>query len=633
MMHSAWLKLGVLLVLNLQPELVRCGARKPAEGTIEDEERAKHYLDELDTLLNDMCYMENVAQWNYETNLNEENKMKTVKQRFRSGEITKEVWKNITQFKWTSFKDPNTKRVFKLLSVIDTAILPEDKQNEFLKIVSDMLGNHASAKACPFPRNSPKPDRCTLPLDPDIKDILAHSRNYNELLHVWNEWRRVAGKPMKTKFLRYVELINEAARMNGFHDASELWQSTYESDDFEDNMRQLWEQLFPLYKQLHAYVRAKLRKMYGADKIAEDGPIPAHLLGTIHSQHWYPLGKETQPFPDKAAVDVTAAMAEKKMSVLDMYKLAEEFFTSMGLPQMPDSFWKKSLLVKPKDREVVCHASAWDFCRDNDVRIKQCTDVAMSDLLIIHHEMGHVEYYLKYAKQPEFFKGGANPGFHEAIGDTIALSAATPQHLKVIGLLKNVPESEETDLNHLYSIALNKVALLPSAYLYDLWRWNVFRGVYKPEDYNNAWWELLLKYQGICPGVPRSADDFDPPSKYHISGNVPYIRYFVSVVLQFQFYKALCEEANHVGPLHKCDFYRSKKAGKLLGDFLALGKSKPWPEVLSMLTKGKTRKMDATAMLDFFDPLYKWLQRKNEGEYIGWRSHNATACPTPRNQG
>lgn len=631
MMRSAWLKLGLVLVLNLQSALVPCGARQPAEGTIEDEERAKHYVDELEALLTDMCYMNNVAQWNYETDLTEENKRKTVKQQYTSGEVNKEVWKNITQFKWTSFKDANTKRVFKLLSVIDTAILPEDKQNEFLKIVSDMLGNHAAAKACPFTQNGRKPDECDLPLDPGIRDILAHSRDYDELLHVWNEWRRVAGKPMKTKFLRYVELLNEAARMNGFEDASEMWQSAYESDDFENNVRQLWEQLFPLYKQLHAYVRTKLREIYGADKIAEDGPIPAHLLGTIHSQHWFPLAKDTQPFPDKAAIDVTSAMAEKKMSVIDMYKLAEEFFTSMGLPQMPQSFWEKSLLVKPKDREVVCHASAWDFCRDNDVRIKQCTKVAMSDLLIIHHEMGHVEYYLKYAKQPEFFKGGANPGFHEAIGDTIALSAATPKHLKVIGLLKNVPDSDETDLNYLYSIALNKVSLLPSAYLYDLWRWNVFRGVYKPEDYNKAWWGLLLEYQGICPGVPRSTDDFDPPSKYHLSGNVPYIRYFVSVVLQFQFYKALCEEANHVGPLHKCDFYRSKKAGKLLGDFLALGKSKPWPEVLNMLTKGKTRKMDASAMMEFFDPLYKWLEKRNEGQYIGWRSRNATACPSPEN--
>ncbi|KAH7946099.1 hypothetical protein HPB49_020369 [Dermacentor silvarum] len=251
----------------------------------------------------------------------------------------------------------------------------------------------------------------------------------------------------------------------------------------------------------------------------------------------------------------------------------------------------------------------------------------MDDLLTVHHEMGHVEYFLKYAKQPVFFRTGANPGFHEAIGDTIALSVATPKHLKAVGLLEERMEDEETDINYLHSIAMDKVAIIPSEYIFDLWRWNVFKGNYKPEDYNKAWWTLLLNYQGICPGVPRAMDDFDPPSKYHMSANVPYIRYFASTVLQFQFYKALCEEANHTGPLHKCDFYRSKEAGKLFGDVMELGYSKPWPEALAMLTKGRTREMDASALLEYFDPLYKWLKEYNKGTYVGWKSDNPTACP------
>uniref|UniRef100_A0A6G4ZXY2 Angiotensin-converting enzyme n=1 Tax=Rhipicephalus microplus TaxID=6941 RepID=A0A6G4ZXY2_RHIMP len=278
-------------------------------------------------------------------------------------------------------------------------------------------------------------------------------------------------------------------------------------------------------------------------------------------------------------------MKARNMTVLDMFKMSEEFFTSMGLPPMPKTFWERSVLTKPTDRKIVCHASAWDFFIGKDVRIKQCTQVQMDDLLVVHHEMGHVEYFLKYAKQPVVFRTGANPGFHEAIGDTIALSVATPKHLKAVGLLEDRMEDEETDINYLYSIAMDKVSVIPSVYIYDLWRWNVFKGKYKPEDYNKAWWTLLLNYQGICPGVPRAPDDFDPPSKYHISANVPYIRYFASIVLQFQFYKALCEEANHTGPLHKCDFYRSKEAGKLFGDVMELGYSKPWPEALAMLTK------------------------------------------------
>ncbi|KAH7946443.1 hypothetical protein HPB49_025158 [Dermacentor silvarum] len=358
-MQIASFTLGVVLFLE-RYAVAQCSPRRPVDGTVRDKDRAKAYLDEVDAILSDICYNDNVAEWNYETDINSENDRKRVEQSLKSNELKKELWRNITQFRWTSFKDPTTKRVFKLLSVVDTAILPQEKQNEFLKIVSDMQGNHASAKICPFSRKATNPDDCTLTLDKEIKDMLASSRNYDELLHVWNEWRRVSGKPVKEKFTRYVQLLNEAAKLNGFDDASGLWQNQYEYDGFEDNVKRLWEQLSPLYQQLHAYVRTRIRKMYGADKIREDGPIPAHLLG-----------------------------------------------------------------------------------------------------------------------------------FHEAIGDTIALSVATPAHLKIIGLANADVEDEEIGLNYLYSTALNKVALLPSAYVYDLWRWNVFRGTYRPEEYNNAWWELL----------------------------------------------------------------------------------------------------------------------------------------------
>ncbi|KAL1430138.1 hypothetical protein MTO96_002397 [Rhipicephalus appendiculatus] len=318
-------------------------------------------------------------------------------------------------------------------------------------------------------------------------------------------------------------------------------------------------------------------------------------------------------------------MRKKNMTVVDMFRLAEEFFTSLGLPPMPESFWKNSLLVKPDDREVVCHPSAWDFCGTGDVRIKQCTQVKADDLRVVHHEMGHIEYHLLYARQPIFFRTGANPGFHEAVGDTIALSFTTPKHLNAIGLLEEDTEDDERHINQLYRVALEKVAALPSLYIYDLWRWKVFKGEYKPEEYNKGWWDHLLEYQGICPGVARTAEDFDPPSKFHISMNVPYIRYFTAAVMQFQFYKALCEEAGHVGPLHTCDFYRSKEAGKF--DVLSLGKSRPWPEALRMLTKGRTSEMDAGPMLEYFQPLYEWLEQQNKGRTVGWTSTDSTSCP------
>ncbi|XP_070392997.1 angiotensin-converting enzyme-like [Dermacentor albipictus] len=603
-------------------------ARQPVEGDNEDEDVAQMYACYANYLVTQMNNRVTNAVWNYANNLTEYNKNNSVKARLEMKKLEKEVWKNVTKYKWTKFEDPVTRRIFEKLSVLGTAMLSDDKQNELLNIVAEMLQNHASGKICPFLRKTNTSEECNLSLEPEIKNILKDSRNYYELQHVWNEWRKVAGKPMKERYLRYVKLMNEAARLNGFKDASGLWQDVYEYDGFERNMAKLWEQLLPLYQELHAYVRSKLRAIYGPDKILEDGPIPAHLLGHLHSQDWIAVTKMSRPYPNKPAVDITGAMKERNMTVLDMFKMSEEFFTSMGLPPMPQTFWERSVLTKPTDRKIVCHPSAWDFYIGKDVRIKQCTEVKMDDLFIVHHEMGHVEYFLKYAKQPVFFRAGANPGFHEAIGDTIALSVATLKHLKAVGLLQDRMEDEETGINYLHSVAMAKVALIPSVYVFDLWRWNVFKGNYKPEDYNKAWWTLLLNYQGICPGVARAADDFDPPSKYHISANVPYIRYFASIVLQFQFYKALCEEANHTGPLYKCDFYRSKEAGKLFGDVMELGYSKPWPEALAMLTKGRTKEMDASAMLEYFEPLYIWLKEHNKGKYVGWRNDNPTACPT-----
>lgn len=621
-----WPWLACLFLAAATPR-VHGATRQAVEGDLEDEDMAKMYACYVNYLITQTWNRVVVADWNYANNITDYNKNKSVEATLETQKLDKEVWQNITKYRWTKFEDPETRRIFEKLSVLGTAILSDEKKTELVNVIADMQENHASGKICPYVRKTNTPEECDLSLEPEIKNILMDSRNYDELLHVWNEWRKVAGKPMKNNYQRYVELLNEAARLNGFQDASGMWQDVYEYEELESNMARIWEQLLPLYQELHAYVRTKLRAIYGPDKIPEDGPIPAHVLGHIHSQDWSAITEITRPFPNKQAIDVTNAMKERNMTVLDMFKMSEEFFTSMGLPPMPPTFWERSVLTKPTNRKIVCHASAWDFYIGKDVRIKQCTQVKMDDLLTVHHEMGHVEYFLKYAKQHVVFRTGANPGFHEAIGDTISLSVATPKHLKAVGLLEDREEDEETDINYLHSIAMDKVSIIPSVYIYDLWRWNVFKGKYKPEDYNKAWWTLLLNYQGICPGVPRAPDDFDPPSKYHISANVPYIRYFASIVLQFQFYKALCEEANHKGPLHRCDFYRSKEAGKLFGDVMELGYSKPWPEALAMLTKGRTREMDASALLEYFEPLYQWLREYNKGTYVGWKSDNPTACP------
>ncbi|MCA9523256.1 MAG: M2 family metallopeptidase [Myxococcales bacterium] len=448
-----------------------------------------------------------------------------------------------------------------------------------------------------------------------LSKVMATSRNFDELLDAWRGWRTIA-PPMRKKFARYVTLANAGAKELGFKNLGDLWRSKYDMspEAFEKETERLWKQVKPLYRDLHCYVRAQLSKHYGADKVPLDKPIPAHLLGNMWSQTWENIYPLVAPKTSERAPNVTAALLRKGLKPKQMTKIAENFFVSLGMPTLPKTFWNRSLFTKPRDREVVCHASAWTLDFKNDVRIKMCIKIDEEDLSTLHHELGHVYYYLAYRGLPVLFQTGAHDGFHEAVGDLLALSV-TPDYLKAIEILQT-SETGKPGLSFLLKMALEKVAFLPFGKLIDQWRWHVFEGRIKPREYNASWWRLRTTYQGIVPPVSRSESDFDPGAKYHIAANVPYTRYFLATILQFQFHRALCKAIGHKGPLHACSIYGNKIAGKRLWKMLQLGASGPWPEALHELTG--QRRMDATAILSYFAPLHKWLKEQNKGQRCGW---------------
>ncbi|KAH0627017.1 hypothetical protein JD844_002377, partial [Phrynosoma platyrhinos] len=526
------------------------------------------------------------------------------------GKKAKESYGNI----WQNFSDPQLKKIISSIQTLGPSNLPMEKRQKYNTILSEMDNIYSTAKVC-----LPNQNSSCWALDPDITDIMANSRSYTKLLYAWEGWHNSAGNPLRPKYEEFVLLSNEAYTMDGFKDTGAYWRSWYDSPTFEDDLEELYHQLEPLYLNLHAFVRRKLYEWYGPKYINLKGPIPAHLLGNMWAQQWNNIYDMMVPFPNKPNLDVTSTMQQQNWTVRHMFRVSEEFFTSLGMLGMPPEFWEKSMLEKPTDgREVVCHASAWDFFNRKDFRIKQCTTITMEQLFTVHHEMGHVEYYLQYKDQPITFRSGANPGFHEAIGDVMSLSVSTPAHLKKIGLLSEITEDAESDINYLLKMALEKIAFLPFGYLIDQWRWNVFNGRTPPSRYNYDWWYLRTKYQGICPPVARNETNFDPGAKYHIPGNTPYIRYFVSFILQFQFHKALCQAANHTGPLHTCDIYQSTEAGKKLSEALRTGSSQPWQDILQQLTG--TNKMDASPLLEYFNPVTLWLQEQNRqtNETLGW---------------
>jgi peptidyl-dipeptidase A len=397
----------------------------------------------------------------------------------------------------------------------------------------------------------------------------------------------------------------------------DMWRSKYDmsSTDFKSETAKLWEQVKPLYDELHCHVRAKLGEHYGEDKVPQDGPIPAHLLGNMWAQEWGFIYEIMEPYPGMSDLDVDSTLKAKNYSPEEMVRSAENFYVSLGMERLPDTFWERSMFSKPADRDVVCHASAWNLDAEDDLRIKMCIKQTYEELRVIYHELGHNYYQRAYNKQPMLFRGGAHGGFHEAIGDTVTLSM-TPEYLAEVGLVASAEQSRQSIINRQMLMALDKIAFLPFGKLIDEWRWGVFSGEITPENYNQAWWDLRLRYQGVAPPVERTEADFDPGAKYHVPGNVSYTRYFLARVLQFQFQQALCETAGHEGDLHACSIYGSKAAGERLTAMLEAGSSEPWPDTLEKLTG--TREMDATAIIDYFQPLMGYLEEQNEGRSCGW---------------
>lgn len=450
--------------------------------------------------------------------------------------------------------------------------------------------------------------------------LMRQLRDPAKLAEVWTKWNDYAAG-MKNDYARMVEIANEGAQELGYKDVGALWRSGYDMspEEFEAETDRLWSEVKPLYDQLHCYVRAELNEKYGDAAVPLDQPIRADLLGNMWAQEWGSIGDIVSiDAPNSAgqgqSLDLDKILVAKGYDPVRMVKTGENFFTSLGFEPLPQTFWERSQITKPRDREVVCHASAWDIDLKDDLRIKMCTTVGAEDFITIHHELGHNFYQRAYKDQPVLFQNGANDGFHEAIGDMIALSI-TPDYLKQIGLIDTVPPASE-DLSLLMRQALDKIAFLPFGLLVDKYRWKIFAGEITPDTYNDGWWALRTQYQGIRPPSDRPSGGFDAGGKYHVPGGVPYTRYFLARILQFQFYKAACDQIGWTGPLHRCSFYGSKEVGEKFNAMMEMGASKPWPDALQAFTG--SRQIDGTAIVTYFKPLMEHLQKENAGRQCGW---------------
>lgn len=451
-----------------------------------------------------------------------------------------------------------------------------------------------------------------------LSTLIENNRDPEVLKEVWEGWRTIS-PPMKGDYARMVDIANEGANELGFESLDQMWLSGYDMPpaDMEAEVERLWSQVEPLYEELHCYTRAKLNDEYGDDVQPRTGPIRADLLGNMWAQQWSSIYDIVEPEnTGEIPYDLTKRLNERGYDAIKMVETGEAFFTSLGLDPLPETFWERSMIVRPEGKEVVCHASAWNLDDEEDVRIKMCTEVNSEDFYTVHHELGHNFYQRAYKHQDYLYKTGAHDGFHEAIGDFVALSI-TPEYLEQIGLIsEDEKPGADADTALLMQTALDKIAFLPFAITVDGWRWGVLSGETAPDAYSTAWWDLRLKNQGLVPPAPRPADAFDPGAKYHIPGNTPYLRYFLSFVMQFQFHKAACDQAGWEGPLHRCSIYDNKEVGERFNAMMEAGASQPWPDTLEEFTG--TREMDGSAIIEYFDPLMLYLKDENATESCGW---------------
>jgi peptidyl-dipeptidase A len=453
----------------------------------------------------------------------------------------------------------------------------------------------------------------------DVEAAMGTNRNPAELAEMWKTWHENVGRPMRNDYTRMVQIANAGAKELGYADTGAMWRSQYDMSpqEFSAMYDRLWSEVQPLYNDLHCYTRTKLNQKYGNAVQPANGPIRADLLGNMWAQEWGNIYDVVAPKgAGDIGYDIEDLLKKKGYDPVKMVKTGEGFYSSLGFAPLPASFWERSQITRPRDREVVCHASAWDLDNKDDLRIKMCTKVNGDDFVTIHHELGHNYYQRAYNQQPYLYLNGANDGFHEAIGDFVALSI-TPEYLVQIGLLdrSKVPSADK-DIGLLLRQGMDKVAFLPFGLMVDKWRWGVFDGSITPANYNQAWVDLKKQYQGVTPPVARSEQDFDPGAKFHIPGNTPYARYFLARLLQFQFYKAACDMSGWKGPLHRCSFYGNKEVGAKLNQMLAMGASKPWPDALEVFTG--TREISGKPMLEYFAPLQAWLKQQNAGKQCGW---------------
>ncbi len=573
------------------------------------------FLDESENTLGPLLIKSNLAQWTYAIDINNKNKKKAEKANIELQNQLTTILAKIQHIDKTKLNESQL-RILKRLSLANNIPTPPAYLDRTIlnTNLSKLSSSYQQGHYCPpssVQNTSSKQGLKTKPTCLNLREInyqLANESNAEILAELWLAWHEIT-KNMKVSFSQVVETANKAAQYKQYRDLSHYWQSKYETParQHKHDFTQLWQQVKPLYKDLHCYVATQLQTHYKPPTMPKDNSIPIHLLGDLWAQSWLPVLPLIRP--EAPTNSLQTALLDANYTPKKMVKTAEQFFISLGFSPLPLSFWHRSVFTKPKDTNSNCQASAWSIDGKEDLRLKMCININQDDFYTVHHELGHHFYQRSYQQQRLFFRDGAHDGFHEAVGDAIALSI-TPSYLNEIGLSSKTQPQDA--ISPLLEKALTTIPLIAYAYIADIWRWQVFGGEIEKKDWNKHWWNLRKQEQGIIAPHTRTEKYIDALAKYHLANNIPYSKYFFAAILQFQIHQQLCLDIGHQGQLHKCSIYGNKKAGQRLKKLLEQGASLPWSEQLKQFNGQE--KMDGKALVNYFLPLHTWLKRKNEGQ-------------------
>lgn len=438
----------------------------------------------------------------------------------------------------------------------------------------------------------------------DIDSMLTDVMDTNSRRMAWEASKEV-GKSLKPGLIKLRDLRNEVVQGLGYPDYFNFQVSDYgmTTDEMMALLKQFNKELHPLYRELHTYMRYELAKKYKAKDVPDF--LPAHWLSNRWGQDWSEM------------VSVEGLNLDSALKLKDaewVAKQGEKFYVSMGFPELPKSFWDNSSLYPvPKDAgyKKNTHASAWHMDLDKSVQTLMSITANASWYETVHHEYGHIYYYLAYSNPqvPYLLREGANRAYHEALGSMFGLAAMQKPFAAGLGLVD--PNSSMDDMKQLLKDALNYVVFIPwSTGTMSVFENELYSKNLPSDQWNKRWWEIVKQYQGIVPPTERGEDFCDPATKTHINDDAAqYYDYALSYILLFQLHDHISKNILKQD-VHATNYFGNKEIGKFILEIMEPGSSVDWRKLL----KDKTGEdLSAKAMLEYFQPLMEWLKKENEG--------------------